>query len=101
MNGYGPPESLSIKDVEKPSPKKGEALVRIISTTINDWDWGLLRGLPKAYRLIFGLFKQKNPVPGVEYAGVIEALGDGLEGFEVGDRVYGDVSVYGWGTWSE
>ncbi len=101
MKGYGPPESLGYEEIDKPLPKKGEALVRIMSTTINDWDWGLVRGLPKIYRLIFGLIRQKNPIPGVEYAGIIESIGEGLEGFEVGDRVYGDVSVYGWGTWSE
>ncbi len=76
-------------------------MVKIHSTAINDWDWSLVQGKPGVYRLIFGLFKPKNPIPGIELAGTIEELGGQVDEFQIGDRVYGDISGHGWGTFAE
>ena len=98
---YGSPDVLQIKDIPKPVPTGKEVLVKVKATTINDWDWSLVRGKPYVYRLIFGLFKPKKPIFGVELAGVVEACGPAVSRFKPGDRVYGDVSLVGWGGWAE
>lgn len=61
----------------------------------------MVRGKPGIYRLLFGLFKPKNSIPGIEFSGKIEKVGKDVSSFEVGDGVYGDISGYGWGTFSE
>ncbi|MQY81808.1 MAG: NAD(P)-dependent alcohol dehydrogenase, partial [Dehalococcoidia bacterium] len=43
---YGPPEVLKIEEVKKPTPKDNEVLVKVHAASVNDWDWGLLRGKP-------------------------------------------------------
>jgi len=73
---YGSPEEvLEIKEVAKPTPKENEVLVKIHATAINDFDWSLVRGRPYLYRLMFGIFKPKHRIPGMELAGVVEELG--------------------------
>ena len=102
LEKYGIPEDvLEIKEVEKPSPKEFEVLVKVYASAINDYDWSMVRGKPYLYRLMFGLFKPKNQIPGMEVAGVIEALGANVQGFNVGDAVFGDTSAYGFGTLAE
>ena len=99
---YGPPEQvLQLKEVPKPVPKENEVLVRIHTTAINDYDWGMARGLPYAYRLLFGLSKPKFPIMGMELAGVVEAVGPGVLGLKVGDAIFGDTSDFGFGSFAE
>ena len=99
---YGLPEEvLEIKEVAKPTPKENEVLVKIHATTINDYDWSLVRGKPYLYRLMFGMFKPKQPIAGMELAGIIEEAGSNVKGLKVGDTVFGDTSDYGFGTFSE
>ena len=43
---YGPPDILQLKEIEKPTPKDYEVLVKVHAASINDWDWGLLQGTP-------------------------------------------------------
>jgi len=54
----GLPNVLEIGEAAKPVPKNDEVLVRIHSASINDWDWGLVRGKPFVIRLFFGRKKQ-------------------------------------------
>ena len=98
---YGPPSSLQLVDLPVPEPRKNEILIRVKATTINDWDWGIVRGKPRIYRLLFGLGKPKSPVPGMELSGIVEKVGSDVNGFQPGDEVYGDISDHGWGTWAE
>lgn len=98
---YGPPEQLQLREVPKPVPKANEVLVKIHATAINDYDWGMIRGQPYLYRLLFGITKPKNPVPGMELAGTIEIVGADVTSFEIGDAVYGDISEKGFGTFAE
>jgi NADPH:quinone reductase-like Zn-dependent oxidoreductase len=99
---YGNPEAvLSIQDVPKPSPKEHEVLIKIMATTINDYDWSVVTGKPYIYRLMFGVLRPKNAIPGMELSGIIEAVGSAVENFKAGDEVFGDISEYGFGTFAE
>lgn len=98
---YGPPEHLQLRDVPVPAPRKGQVLVRVQVTSVNDYDWSMVTGRPRIYRLIFGLFRSRRPIPGMELAGVVEALGPGTNRWRVGDKVYGDMSNGGLGTFAE
>ena len=87
---YGAPEEvLKLSVIDKPAPGDGEALVRVRAAVVSGTDWHLLRGLPYAARPITGLRKPKNLVPGLEIAGTVEAVGEGVESLEEGDEVFG------------
>ncbi|ADR22324.1 NADPH:quinone reductase [Marivirga tractuosa] len=98
---YTSPEELKIKEVPTPFPAKHEVLVKINATAINDYDWGMVRGKPYLYRLIFGLTKPRRPIAGMELSGLIEDIGEGVTKFKKGDAVYGDISEYGFGSFAE
>jgi NADPH:quinone reductase-like Zn-dependent oxidoreductase len=86
---YGGPEVLHLKEVEKPTPKDNEVLVKVYATTVNRTDCATIRAKPFFMRLVTGLFKPKNQIPGTEFAGEIEAVGKNVVSFKVGDRVFG------------
>jgi NADPH:quinone reductase-like Zn-dependent oxidoreductase len=96
---YGGPEVLQLKEVEKPSPKDDEVLVKVHAVSINDWDLGLLEG-DFINRLLNGLLKPKRKILGSDIAGRIEAVGKNVIRFKIGDEVYGDLSSY-WGGFAE
>ncbi len=96
---YGGPEVLQIKEVEKPSPKDNEVLIKVYAVSINDWDFGLLGG-DFINRLQNGLVKPKRKILGSDIAGRIEAVGKNVTSFKTGDEVYGDMSGY-WGGFAE
>ena len=99
---YGLPKAvLELRDVPKPSPKENEVLIKIRASAVNDYDWTVVRGKPRIYRLMFGLIKPKQQIPGMELAGIIESVGKNVTSFKVGDEVYGDTSSYGFGTFAE
>ncbi len=91
---YGPPEVLQLKEVEKPTPKENEVLVKVFAASANPADWHMIRGEPKFARLAFGLTKPKNIIPGIDIAGKVEAVGKNVKEFKPGDEVFGDT---GWG----
>ncbi|MCG2588805.1 NAD(P)-dependent alcohol dehydrogenase [Rhodohalobacter sulfatireducens] len=101
LKKYGTPYDLTIGKVAKPVPKHNEVLVRVHSASINDWDWGLVRGKPFVIRLFFGLRKPKIQFPGVDISGKIEALGSNVSSFEIGDEIYCDLSDCGLGGFAE
>lgn len=84
-----------------PTPKKGEVLIKVHAASVNSWDWDLLRGKPKIYRLLFGLFKPRNPIIGSDVAGTIEGTGADVTDFQLGDAVFGDISGSGFGAFAE
>ena len=87
---YGPLENvLKLEVVDRPTVGKGEALVRVRSAVVSGTDWHLLRGLPYAVRIVTGLRKPKNRVPGLEIAGTVEAVGGSVGSLEEGDEVFG------------
>jgi NADPH:quinone reductase-like Zn-dependent oxidoreductase len=97
---YGPPEVLQLKEVETPTPRNNEVLVKIHAASINSWDWDLLRGTPFVNRLMFGLLKPKK-ILGCDIAGRVEAAGRNVKQFQPGDEVFGDISKCGWGGFAE
>jgi NADPH:quinone reductase-like Zn-dependent oxidoreductase len=98
---YGPPDVLQLKEVEKPTPKDNEVLVRVHAASVNSWDWELLRGRPFLNRLLFGLFKPKIRILGIDIAGRVEAVGKNAKRFRPGDEVFGDLSGSGMGGFAE
>ncbi len=98
---YGAPEKLQVRDVSAPMAKDRQVLVRVYATTVNDYDWSMVIGRPRIYRLFFDLFRPRRPIPGMELAGVVEALGPKTTKWRVGDKVYGDTSNGGLGTFAE
>ncbi|MEP7035257.1 MAG: NAD(P)-dependent alcohol dehydrogenase [Actinomycetota bacterium] len=86
---YGPPEVVRILEVEKPSPKDNEVLVKVHATTVNRTDCACRAAKPFFMRLFTGLTKPRATILGNEFAGVVEAIGDGVSAFAVGDRVFG------------
>lgn len=98
---YGSPDVLTVEEIPKPEPKNDEVLVKVHATTVNDWDWGLMRGKPWPFRLATGLFRPKVSVLGAEVAGTVEAAGSDVTRFEPGDRVHGDISEAGFGGFAE
>ena len=97
---YGTPDALQFKEVAKPAPRDDEVLIRVHAVSINDWDWGLLQGVPLANRLNNGLLKPKNKILGSDIAGRVETLGKSAKRFKPGDEVYGDLSGR-WGGFAE
>src|SRR5688572_32412883 len=91
-NKYGGPEVLQIEEVEKPVPKDNEVLVKVHAVSINDWDWGYLKGLPRFTRLMSGLSRPKAKILGSDIAGTIESIGKDVKSFKPGDEVFGDIS---------
>jgi NADPH:quinone reductase-like Zn-dependent oxidoreductase len=86
---FGPPKVVEIRDVEKPVPADDEVLVQVRAASINISDWYGVVGRPRVGRVSMGLFKPKETRLGVDYAGVVEAVGGGVNGFQPGDEVFG------------
>ncbi len=99
---YGPPEVLRLEEVEKPTAKEDQVLVKVLATSINYGDWSLLRGEPFLVRLMIGgLRKPKNRILGADIAGRVEAVGGNVTQFRPGDEVFGDISACGFGGFAE
>src|SRR5688572_11997157 len=96
---YGGPEVLEIKETEKPSPNDDEVLVKVHAVSLNDWDFGLLKG-DFVNRILNGLRKPKRQILGSDIAGRIETVGKNVNRFKAGDEVYGDLSGR-WGGFAE
>jgi NADPH:quinone reductase-like Zn-dependent oxidoreductase len=86
---YGPPEVVRISDVDKPTARDNELLVKVHATTVNRTDCGYRAAKPFILRLFSGLFRPRVTVLGNEFAGEVEAVGSDVMSFEVGDRVFG------------
>ncbi len=89
FTSYGAPEVLQLKEVDKPTPKEDEILIRIIATAVNSGDIRLRKADPWAVRLFLGLTKPKINILGGVFSGEIEAIGKNVTKFKVGDEVFG------------
>ena len=86
---YGTPDVLTIAQVEKPVPLATQVLVRVRAASVNPVDWHTVRGTPYVMRLDSGLRKPAVTRTGVDFAGVVEAVGRQVTRFKVGDEVFG------------
>lgn len=86
---YGSPDVLEIRQLPEPKPNAGEVLVRIHATTVTRTDCGLLRPRPFVTRFVMGLLRPRLTILGMDFAGVVEAVGAGVTSFTPGDRVFG------------
>src|SRR3989440_6674694 len=86
---YGTPDVLQVKDIEKPKPDDTQVLVRVRAASLNPLDGHFVRGMLLARMMGGGLRKPKDTRIGVDYAGVVEAVGKNVTQFKVGDEVFG------------
>src|ERR1700674_5307880 len=86
---YGLPGDLSIQQLEIPTPKDDEVLIKVYATTVNRTDCHVLSGRPFFMRLFTGLFKPRLSIIGSDFAGQIEAIGSTVQSFKVGDKIMG------------
>jgi len=84
---FGSPDVLRCEEIEKPVPGDKEVLIRVHAAGLNPLDWKLMNAEPRFLRLLMGLQKVKRP--GVDVAGVVEAVGKTVTAFKPGDAVFG------------
>ncbi len=89
---YGPSTVLEYGDVEKPVPANDEVLVKVQAASVNPMDWHYMRGSPYFMRLISGIGAPSNINIGTDFSGTIEAIGENVTKFKVGDDVFGGAS---------
>lgn len=86
---YGSTDVLRLQDVARPVPADGEVLVKVHAASINPLDWHRMTGTPYAMRLSSGLGSPSDARMGWDFAGTVEAVGDGVSRFGPGDAVFG------------
>jgi len=96
---YGSPEMLQLQEVEKPVPKDDEVLVKVHAVSLNASDMEMLTANPSYVRM-WGFFKPKFNILGSDISGVVEAIGENVSQFKVGDEVFGD-NFERWGGLAE
>ena len=97
---FGPPDELQLKEIEKPVPKDNEVLIKIRATTVTSTDCNArnFTFVPGVFQLparlcMFGLFKPRINILGIDLAGEIEAVGKGVKRFKTGDQVFGTPGI--------
>lgn len=103
---YGAPEVVRIAEVERPTLGDDEVLVRVRATSVTTADWRFrASAFPRVFwlpgRLMVGLFHPRNPVLGMDFAGVVEATGSKVTRFKEGDRVFGATNPFRRGAHAE
>jgi NADPH:quinone reductase-like Zn-dependent oxidoreductase len=97
---YGGPEVLQLQELEMPTPKENEVLIKIYTTTVTAADSMMRKGAPYIGRLFIGLTKPKHPVTGTGFSGEIVTVGNAVKQYKTGDLVFGE-SLLGAGTNAE
>ncbi len=92
QSSYEGTKGLSIRDVEYPELEANKVIVKVVCSAINDFDYAMVYGTPRIYRLMFGLSKPKRHIPGMEISGVVDQVSEGSTKWKVGDHVFADLS---------
>lgn len=96
---YGPPEVLQLRELEKPTPKENEVLIKVHASTVMAGDCGL-RSLKFSllaqplFRLGFGFRGPRRKVIGQELSGEVEAVGTAVTRFKKGDQVFANTGLH-------
>ncbi len=87
---YGSADALELRDIDPPEIGPEDVLVRVAAAGVDRGVWHVMTGLPYPIRLAgYGLRAPKTPVLGMDLAGVVESVGDGVTRFRVGEQVFG------------
>jgi NADPH:quinone reductase-like Zn-dependent oxidoreductase len=86
---YGPPDVLECRELDKPSPGDDEVLIKVRAAAINPLDWRMMEGKPRLIRLALSRKLPKVRIPGIDVAGVVEAIGRNVTELKPGDEVFG------------
>ena len=86
---YGSPDVLALEEIEKPAPGPGQVLVKVEAASVNPLDWHYMRGSPYIMRLASGIGAPSDHSFGADFAGTVEAIGEGVTQFKPGDEVFG------------
>ncbi|MFJ5694999.1 NAD(P)-dependent alcohol dehydrogenase [Arthrobacter sp. NPDC093125] len=89
QEAYGSADVLHLASIARPAIGEKEVLVRVHAAGLDRGTWHVTTGLPYALRMVYGLRAPKNPVPGLDLAGTVAAVGAAVTRFSVGDEVYG------------
>lgn len=89
---YGRPDVLRFEDIDQPEIGDDQILVRVRAAAVNPYDWHMMTGKPWLVRTQNGLRRPKSQVPGVDGAGVVEAVGADVAEFSPGDEVFGSLN---------
>lgn len=91
QGAYGSPDTLRIKEIERPVAAADEVLVQVRAASVHPDVWHVLTGLPYVLRILGAGFRRpKNPVPGTDLAGVVLSVGSNVTRFRAGDEVFGE-----------
>ncbi|MCB0466267.1 MAG: NAD(P)-dependent alcohol dehydrogenase [Aequorivita sp.] len=90
---YCAPNQIKIESIEKPVPKEGEVLIKVIATTVNRTDCANLTAKPFLMRFVLGFFRPRKIILGTDFAGEVIAKGKNVKSFEIGDNVFGFVDT--------
>ncbi|GAA5202942.1 NAD(P)-dependent alcohol dehydrogenase [Microbacterium jejuense] len=88
---YGQADAVALETAAVPAPGRGQVLLRVRATGLNNGDIRVMRGEPLLVRLAFGLRRPRQPVRGMDAAAAVVAVGDGVTGLAVGDEVVGEL----------
>ena len=98
---YGTPDVVELRDVERPTPKDGELLVRVRAASVNRADLDGIEPRPGFIRLFIGMRAPREQRMGWDVAGEVESIGPAVSRFKPGDRVFADLAAFGAGSFAE
>jgi NADPH:quinone reductase-like Zn-dependent oxidoreductase len=94
---YGSADVLELQEIPRPDIADHDVLVRVAAAGVDRGVWHLMTGRPLLARLAFGIRRPRNPVPGLDVAGVVDTVGADVTRFTEGDLVFGT----GQGTYAQ